>query len=84
MAPIRLGSRLTRRTGFEGGLEQGVGAFGEGVYAADERVVGLVLVGEVAAFRFLDRVPDRWAQALVSQVGQGGHALGVGLGECLQ
>jgi hypothetical protein len=53
-------------------------AFGGGVDAADEGVVGLGVLAQFAAFGFLDRGAQGWAEVFISQVGQGGHPAALG------
>jgi hypothetical protein len=64
--------------GLEGDLEQGVGAFGDTVYAPDDLVERLLVLGELAALWLLDRVAEAGAGVLVAQVGQGGQVQGGG------
>jgi hypothetical protein len=47
--------------GLEGDLEQGVGAFGDTVYAPDDLVERLLVLGELAALWLLDRVAEAGA-----------------------
>lgn len=58
--------------GLEGDLQQGAGAFGHAVHAADRRVERLVFLGEFATLGLLDRVTEAAADVLVTEVGQVG------------
>jgi hypothetical protein len=64
--------------GLEDDPEQGVGAYGETVYAPDDLVERLPVLGELAALWLLDRVAEAGASVLVAQVGQGGQVQGGG------
>lgn len=59
--------------GFENGLEQGVGALADAVDAADDLVVGLLGLGQLASGGLLVRVSEAVAGVLVAEVDQGRH-----------
>ena len=57
---------------FEGGLEQGVAAFGRSAGGRVQQVHGALIVGQRRVGGLLDRDGERRPLALVAQAGQGG------------
>jgi hypothetical protein len=69
------GAEADPAQGLEGGLEQGVAAFGRSAGGRVQQVDGALVVAESATGRLLDRGGQRGAFAFVAEVGQDGVGL---------